>query len=238
MYPVFILFYQTYTKTFRQITMNPPLKVDLHLHSAYSKDSRATPEEVVRRSIELGFDVISITDHGSVQGSLEAQAMPSGLLVIPGQEVKTSDGELIVLGLRHPLPSKQPALETAMNARKQGGFVILPHPFDPMRRGIGSLSKKLLGHIDAVEVFNSRTIFSRFNQKARQFADQEGLPSVVGSDSHFPGEMGKAFMLINSKKSPQEIFNAIRQGRLRLVVNKQGMTPRIKRGLLKIRTYF
>jgi predicted metal-dependent phosphoesterase TrpH len=216
------------------------LRVDMHVHTDHSSDSRTRPADVVKRALELGMDAIAVTDHDTVSGALEAErkAKNTCLLVIPGQETRTREGEVIVLGLRKSLSSRQPLLHTLKQAKGEGGFVIVPHPFDIMRRGIGKSISRCLNYIDAIEVFNSRTMLNVFNKKAFAFAERHGLPMTTGSDSHSPGEMGKAFMLVKSKNNEGAIFNAIRSGNTELVTRRQGMPSGIKRGLFKIRTYF
>jgi predicted metal-dependent phosphoesterase TrpH len=218
----------------------PSLKIDLHVHTSYSKDSLASPGSVVKKAIELGLDAIAVTDHDTIKGALEAEKLARGkdLLVIPGQEIHTQDGEVIILGIRESLPSYRPALETLNLAKQKGGFVIIPHPFDFMRKGLGRNIYECLDYIDAIEVFNARTIFNRANNKALEFADQQGFPKVTGSDSHFLEEMDSAFMLVKSPKQTEAIFNTIRSGNIELIKRKQAKSISIKRGLMKIRTYF
>jgi predicted metal-dependent phosphoesterase TrpH len=77
-------------------------KVDLHIHSTAS-DGRFSPEEIVRKAVELGLEVIALADHDSVDGIglalKEARKFPR-LRVIPAVEVSTDvpDGEVHVLG--------------------------------------------------------------------------------------------------------------------------------------------
>jgi len=78
------------------------MKVDLHFHTTAS-DGRLSPEVLVRSAAELGFDIIAITDHDTVDGIAPAlsaaQAFPR-LQVIPGIEINTDvpDGEVHILG--------------------------------------------------------------------------------------------------------------------------------------------
>ncbi len=77
-------------------------KIDLHIHSTAS-DGRLSPEDVVRKSAELGLTVIALTDHDSVDGIAPAQAAAKAfpeLRVIPAVEISTDvpTGEAHILG--------------------------------------------------------------------------------------------------------------------------------------------
>lgn len=67
-----------------------PLKGDLHMHSVYS-DGRATPFAMVMASLDAGMDFLSVTDHDSYEGSLNAIAKVKenniDILVLAGEEV-------------------------------------------------------------------------------------------------------------------------------------------------------
>jgi predicted metal-dependent phosphoesterase TrpH len=76
--------------------------IDLHLHSTVS-DGRYTPAELTVMAAQAGLSAISLTDHDTVEGIVEAVAaarpFPS-LAVIPGVEVSTDTpgGEVHILG--------------------------------------------------------------------------------------------------------------------------------------------
>jgi error-prone DNA polymerase len=64
--------------------------VELHAHSAYSfLDGASLPEELALRAAELGYDVLALTDHDGVYGSLEFAhaAKHAGIRPITGAEV-------------------------------------------------------------------------------------------------------------------------------------------------------
>lgn len=78
------------------------MKADLHVHTTAS-DGRLEPKEIVSLAIGAGLDVISITDHDTVDGvvpALTAARALSKLTVIPGVEINTdvARGEVHVLG--------------------------------------------------------------------------------------------------------------------------------------------
>ena len=59
---------------------------DLHLHTTAS-DGSDTPGELIAKARALGIDVIAITDHDTLAGSLEAMTLPyGGVKVITGIE--------------------------------------------------------------------------------------------------------------------------------------------------------
>ena len=61
-------------------------KSDLHLHTVAS-DGSDTPEELIRKAMACGIDVIAITDHDTLVGSNEATKLPcEGIKVITGIE--------------------------------------------------------------------------------------------------------------------------------------------------------
>lgn len=80
------------------------LNVDLHIHSYGAssdvKDVTMTPQAIVDSAVAQGLSVIAITDHNSdknVDVALEhAQQYAGRLLVLPGVEVTTAHGHLLV----------------------------------------------------------------------------------------------------------------------------------------------
>ena len=92
-------------------------KVDLHIHTTAS-DGRFSPEEIVRKAVELGLEVIALADHDSVDGigpALKAAKKFPQLRIIPAVEVSTdvSDGEVHVLGYFIDYTSRELAEELA-----------------------------------------------------------------------------------------------------------------------------
>jgi predicted metal-dependent phosphoesterase TrpH len=65
------------------------VRIDLHVHSSAS-DGTDPPAEVMRRAHAAGVDVVALTDHDTTAGlGAAAQALPSGLTLVPGIELSS-----------------------------------------------------------------------------------------------------------------------------------------------------
>ncbi|HEY7827637.1 MAG TPA: PHP domain-containing protein, partial [Candidatus Limnocylindrales bacterium] len=139
---------------------------------------------------------LAITDHDRIDGALLARDLaPEGLTVIIGEEVKTTDGDLICVFLEHALAPGRPAVETIAAAREQGALVGIPHPFDRYRNSLLRTEglAALAGLVDWVETWNARIVGRAGNEQAVEFALAHGLPGVAASDAHSTLEVGVAF---------------------------------------------
>ncbi len=65
-------------------------KIDLHMHTYFS-DGQHSPEELIIKVKEAGIDIISITDHDTVDGISEAidAGKKYGVEIIPGLEISS-----------------------------------------------------------------------------------------------------------------------------------------------------
>jgi predicted metal-dependent phosphoesterase TrpH len=198
------------------------LRCDLHIHTNHSRDGESSVKEVLARAEEIGLDAIAITDHDTVDGALEAMAYQTQVLVIPGIEVSTKQGHLIVLGLTEPISPDRDILETIRYARSQGGVLILPHPYHKWRHGVALKVKAAIDAVDAIESFNSRYITGSANRRAAREARLSGKPCVGGSDAHNARYLGFGMTLIDADPSVDAILQAIRGGR---TIVRGRMTP-------------
>jgi predicted metal-dependent phosphoesterase TrpH len=142
------------------------LFADFHVHSHHSKDCAMPVAAILERAREVGLDVIAITDHDSAAGGLEAREIADryGVRVIVGEEVKSSEGEVIGLFLERTIAGGMTFAETVAEIRDQGGIVYVPHPFDRLHTiPSPQVLRANVAAIDVVEVFNSRLAFPGFN---------------------------------------------------------------------------
>ncbi len=190
------------------------LACDLHVHTNYSKDGESSVEEILLQAEAEGLDAIAITDHDCVDGAKEALLRPSTVLVIPGIEVSTKQGHLLVLGVTEVIPAGLDVVTTVNIARRMGALAILPHPYHVWRHGVARRKKVGMNIVDAVEAFNSRYIVGSANQKAARVAKRLGKPCVGGSDAHNAKFVGFGRTYVEAEKNVPAILEAIRAGRV------------------------
>ncbi len=190
------------------------LTCDLHVHTNHSKDGESSVEDILRAAEAAGLDAIAITDHDSVDGAKRALQIETTVLVIPGIEVTTKQGHLLVLGVTEVIPSGLDVLETVALARRMGALLILPHPYHVWRHGVARRKKAGMTAVDAVESFNSRYIVGSANRKAARMAAKLGKPCVAGSDAHNARFVGFGRTYVDAEKNVPAILDAIRAGKV------------------------
>lgn len=197
------------------LLLNATMKVRiiLHFHSEFSYDSNITLSEIISQCKAHNIDYVGITDHNTMKGAIKFKEKLSkaGIKLILGEEIMTTSGEIIGLFIQRQIESKdllgkkRSLKEVISEIKKQGGLVIVPHPFDKMRNGIGKKNvEKFKDDIDALETFNSRTKIHSFNKKAKKYAARHGFTNIVGSDAHIDEELGNAIIEMEEFKTPQE----------------------------------
>src|SRR5207249_2482472 len=117
----------------------------------------------------------------------------AGERVVIGQEILTTEGELIGLFLEEAVPKLSP--EEAIAAVKgQGGLVYLEHPYDSGRRNLREMAiERIADQIDIVEVFNGRSQ-ADMNRRSGELRSSLGVPAGAGSDAHTLAEIGGVYV--------------------------------------------
>src|SRR3989338_6887851 len=135
------------------------MKMELHSHTTYSHGTKVyydginAPKEMVEGAALKGLDAIVKTDHNTVFGAEQAAkyAKKYGVLVIKGEEISTSEGDITALGIQEVIRPGMSPEETVEEIHSQGGVAIGVHPFAIKEIGLGE--KAVI--CDAAEVFNS-----------------------------------------------------------------------------------
>lgn len=152
-----------------------------------------TPARLLETCRRRGVDRIAITDHNAVAGAFEAAALDP-VRVVVGEEIQTTEGEILAYYVREEVPPGLSPEETMERLRRQGAVISVSHPFDGVRPGAWREEdlSRILHLLDAIEVFNARVWSGRANRRAAAFARRARLPGTAGSDAHAYLEVGRA----------------------------------------------
>jgi len=167
-------------------------KIDLHAHTIYSKDSLTPTAKLIERARAAGLDRIAVTEHNNLRGALAAKALDPELVIV-GEEIKTTHGEVIAYFVREEVPAGLSPQETIRLLREQSAVISIPHPLDSVRRSAMGRENVLsiIDQVDAVEVLNARCVRPADNEAALVLAEEYGTLATAGSDAHTLGEVGR-----------------------------------------------
>jgi predicted metal-dependent phosphoesterase TrpH len=188
------------------------VRVDLHMHSSASFDGRMHPTEVAQTCRQVGLSPVVLTDHDTIEGA--RMLVELGESVVVGQEVLTTEGELIGLFLKEAIPKLLSPEEAIATIRKQGGLVYLEHPYDTSRRNLREEAiERVARQIDIVEVFNGRS-GPQANRRAEELRGTLGAAAGAGSDAHTLAEIGRVYVEMELFTNAQDFLEKLRTGRV------------------------
>ena len=210
---------------------------DLHMHSIYSYDGTASVPAILKHARQIGLDVIAITDHDEIAGSLRALELAPdyGVEVIPGTEVTTAEGDLLALNVTEKIERDLPLIETVLRVGELGGFCIAPHP---MTGGFGMKSLSAYSILSAlrnvevariligIETYNATTIDKMSNHYARVLADRLDIAQTASSDAHVIEAIGLGVTEFNGY-SAQHLIAALQGGNVGIRKQKEWNSVRI-----------
>ena len=193
------------------MTPRPQGAADIHIHTTYT-DGAPTPSEVVARAIELGLDVIAITDHDSVEGALAtAESAGDRLEVVIGEEVSTRQGHVLGLFLTRTVAAGRDVWDTVEEIHALGGLAIPAHPYLVLggARGVGERGIGLAW--DAIEVENGSPGAWLANRRARRARQLWASSETGGSDAHILDAVGTVVTMFPGR-SALDLRAAIQSG--------------------------
>ena len=218
--------------------MNSFLKADLHVHTCYSHDSTAPLQSIINRCIQTGINCLAITDHNTAEGALLLKG-DAPIHIIVGEEVKSSEGDIIGLFLKETIPKDLTPQQTVREIKSQGGLVMVPHPFDRVRHSaLGLEAFQSIAHeVDIVETFNARNFFNADDAQAEEIARQFRMVRAAASDGHASVELGRTYNLIPGfLDTPQDFLQGLSQAQL--VTRRTRMIHRMAPTIARARKFF
>ncbi len=172
--------------------MTRNLRLDLHVHSRHSPDSRLSVAAIVERLPYAGLGGFALTDHNSTAGHSELRALAREhpeYLFVPGVEVSTAEGHLLLYGVEEAPPVRRPLAEIVDWARARAAVAVLAHPFR-RSHGVGARVASI-APVDGVEIVNGHSTVVA-NARAQLVASRRSLATTGGSDAHHDRDLGRA----------------------------------------------
>jgi predicted metal-dependent phosphoesterase TrpH len=207
------------------------MRCDLHVHSSrsgrvdlpglgrFADESYSVPRAVYEAARERGMDLVTLTDHDTIEGALEIAHLPGTFLseevscTLPGgREI-----HLGVFGLReeqHSEIARRRGDAEAVFAylAEQDLPACLNHPFSALtgRREPADLGLALSA-LPLVETRNGM-MSAAVNAHAAAAARAVGLGAVGGSDAHTLSSVAGAFTMAPAARNREEFLEALRRG--------------------------
>ena len=179
--------------------------IDIHTHTfPTSDDSMLSPKELINEAKRTGLDGICITDHDGFWNPSDVLKLSQtyDFLVLPGCEVTTEEGHLLVYGLESYIFGMHRAAFVRDLVSEAGGAIVVAHPYRRVFREAaasdGEAYSEMLDRAcrnpvfpmsDAVEVLNGRGS-EQENGFAGGIARRLDMKGTGASDAHKLNDVG------------------------------------------------
>ena len=207
--------------------------IDLHTHTQpLSHDSLLTPDDLIEAAKSAGLDGVCLTEHDFFWEPEKVADLRKrhSFLVIPGIEVNTEDGHIVVFGLEHYVYGMHRMHELAALVEAAGGVMIAAHPyrrqlpFELRHEGDWSealeraVSNPAYAHVHAIETHNGRGSH-RENAFAVEVASRLKAREVAASDAHGAADVGRCATEFEHKiEDLPSLIKELKAGRFRPAV--------------------
>ena len=172
-----------------------------------------TLEAITSRLGAVGLNGFALTDHNTLDGLVQLtklRAQFPQFVFVPGVEISTREGHLLVYGVSIPPPSQMPVADTVEWVRDRGGVCVLAHPFR-FAHGVGRAVAEQVC-VTGIETVNGHNSPGA-NRRAAEVATRRHLGATGGSDAHQPADLGRAYTEFPEGTSRvEEVLEAIRKG--------------------------
>jgi len=190
-------------------------RIDLHVHSRFSGDTDAEPEELIMHAIKQGLHGIAFTEHYSYEVSEPLEELKEQykdkVMIFRGVEFSALEGHCLIFGVNtDALSIRQLSLQEVIRIVNEAGGVVIPsHPY---RKGnsLGDVIKNAMG-ICAIEGYNGCNMHA-YNARAVEMARVLNIPYTGGSDAHLPDEVGLCLTEFEDVVTPQNLITLLKKG--------------------------
>ena len=195
-------------------------------------DSFIEADELIEEAKRIGLDGVCITDHDGFWDHREVEYLSKrhDFLVLPGCEVTTEEGHLLVYGLKKYIFGMHRASFVKDKLDVERGAMIVAHPYRRVYRKGAHTSEEAYAEMierasrnrafdmaDGVEIINGRGLPEE-NAFSRDLARRFGMPGSGASDAHRLEDLGGCATEFERRiESLDDLITEIRAGRFRAI---------------------
>lgn len=195
------------------------LVADLHVHP-YPGDGSLPVWELQHEAWRRGLDVIAVTGHNNRFGLQFGRIVPldpAGPIVLPGQEITSSNFHMTAVGIPQLVDWRLGARAAIAAIHAQGGVAIAAHPTPGSWRdrdidALRAIDGTEVAHQSLRPFSTSRELFEDFFRRVQSI--NPNVSPIGSSDFHMAAPMGlcRTYLLV-SERSAEGALDAIRSGR-------------------------
>jgi Carbohydrate family 9 binding domain-like len=206
----------TISSSYKHFDTSLQLRGNLHTHTTRS-DGQVSPQEMINAYAEMGYDFLALSDHNTVSDF--SQLDDRGLLLVPANEITTTDGHLLCLGTTASIPCEKSTQETIDSVLLAGGIPFLCHP--SWNKTFNHYSYEFLSSLTGyagIEIFNGSIIEDPGSPLAldkwdRLLAAGHNLWGLATDDAHYPFQRGRGCCIaLTRDRSLEALLTALRCG--------------------------
>lgn len=228
------------------------MRCDLHVHSWYSgraglpvlehvgRECYSDPLDVYERARRRGMDLVTLTDHDTVEGALSLARLP-GTFVSEEVTVHLEGGRALHVNV-FDLDERR---HQALQARRRDFEAFLAflaeerlpasvnHLFSALtgEREIADL-RRPLGRLPLIEAL-SGAMPEGHNERARIVGREAGMAPLGGSDAHSLAHVARAFTTVPGARTKEEFLAGLRIG-LTVPAGRSGSYARLTSEVVRI----
>lgn len=207
------------------------MRCDLHVHSRYSgpaevpvlehvgRECYSDPLAVYERAVRRGMDLVTLTDHDTIEGALALAHLPDTFV---GEEVTVElDGgrklHVNAWGLteadHEPVQSRRRDPEALFAYLAEHRIpAAVNHLFSALTGAREVADLRLpVGRLPLVEALNG-AMPEAHNEYARLVGRAAGMAPVGGSDSHCLAHVARAFTTVAGARTKEDFLEGLRRG--------------------------
>ena len=228
------------------------MRCDLHVHSWHSgradvpvlehvgRECYSDPSHVYEQAMRRGMDLVTLTDHDSIEGALLLAPRPN-TFVSEEVTVLLPGGRQLHVNVFDISESQHVAIQ-ARRRDAEGLFAYLAeeripasvnHLFSALTGDRELADLRLpLGRLPLIEALNG-SMPRRHNESARRVGRAAGMAGVGGSDAHSLAHVARAWTAVPGARTRADFLDGLRQG-LTLPSGRSGSYARLTSEVVRI----